>query len=321
MAQWIVAAVAVVLAVLSTLFAHYLMPIEGAVDRWLQPIRDMAEGSAAEIAVVELRSPDFAWPPDRRTLALVATNALSLGAAAVGIEVDMSHPTSAAADDALGELVKRNPRIVPLNLVGARDNSGEPFGFVFDGNGVLKGIRCDDASKAFALRLALASGVATEALASRCSHHRLNPYLNVTEGRVPTIDVGAVLDGKAGLDLRGRAVLLGTHHPLTSLDTYSGRHSATFINASVVKGAMTDTWRGPDVTWSILVFSGLLGVLWLIMLPSRSDVIILGSCGLLMLALVLIRTWIWFPLSAATLVLALTAATTWFSRRRVGAGG
>lgn len=271
-------------------------------DARLQTLRDLASEEEPIAVIVDLRAAGR-WPLERGAIARMASAAIDGGARAVGIEVDMSHATSTSDDTALAELVKREPRIVPLALMGVTSDSVDSLGFVYNENASLAGVRCASEPAPFALRVARSAGASTSDIGSGCSTGLLRPYLQVRNG-VPILDV-VLLEQETTTAVRGKVVLFGTLDPLTSVRTYSGTHAATYVNAAIVNGAIRKQWRTSGLTFSIAVCLVVVLGMWLVAGSHASTARLIVASVVLLSILIAARLWVWFPLIPASLSLAL----------------
>lgn len=308
MVRWIVLALIALSATQIPELSGMARPIEDLVDGVLQPLRDRVRQRSTTVTVIELRSGAYSWPIDRGTMATFAEAALSKGAIAVGIEVDMSAPTSDVADARLLGLVNREARVVALALPGLGRGHDDPLGYMYQDDASLLGVTCGQEPLPFAIRVALAAGVSESTIRKRCTESALRPFVGGTHGHGPVIPVEALLDGKSGSILSGRVALLGTRDRHTDVRTYSGTHSISFINAGVVDSAMTNAWRMTTPGLPLSIFLTVVLSLWLAARFPHKRVGLYGGSAFLLAGLAALRVWVWFPIFPAALLVAVNIA-------------
>jgi CHASE2 domain-containing sensor protein len=316
MARRLLLALLVLVAMLYPLFAAPLAPIEQILDGALQPLRDRAFRRPAAVVIVELRTSDKPWPMDRATLAALAESAVSKGAVAVGIEVDMSHPTERAADAALLEVLTRIPRIVPLSSPEMGSYSDDPLGFVFNRSGALIGVQCSDGAQPFALRVAMMAGASRHSTQERCVNNLLLPYFSQSESMFRAISVAELRGVGSPTAFQSQVVLLGTNDPITRVETYSGSSTTSVANASLIDAALTDSWRAPKLLVTLITYAVFICGLEVLTRRSRSGWSVIVGHASLLIAIALFRTWEWIPMLPAALMAVLNAIWIRQSTRR-----
>lgn len=262
------------------------------------------------VAIVEVKGANVKWPINRSSMARAASEAVANGAAAVGIAVDMSHPSQESEDRALLELIQRDKRIIPLSLLrelNASDNGFGAEGFVFDGSAKFVGIFCDpnlpSQDDPFSIRLAIAGGVNRSELYSNCSGSVLKPYLRSTAEQFPVVPMEDLLVNKTVPLLKGKVAIFGTVDPNLGINSYSGTHSSTVIDANVVESALKHTWRRPHIGASSLIYAVIILLLFISVRYGGSTSRVLLLSGLTLLFALATRWWVWYPILPAMLLI------------------
>lgn len=293
------------IALAGPLLSPTLIATEDIFDRLLQPLRDRL--SAPRVIIVELMDGASQWPLRRSQIVDLAANALNSGAISVGVDVVMSHPSSEAEDAALRTFLLGNSQVVPLTPIGTGEVLLE-FGARLDPEGRFVGVKCDTAgrpeSDAFAIRLAVASGVDRSTLQSACRNSLLRPYISRNEA-VSTIPAVDLFQGRSAAQLRRKVVILGTANAQVGALTYNGIQAQAVIDQGVVESALRQSWRMPNPWLSATVYLALLVYVLLSPRFLHSNVHRV-SVGVVTLLLVLMaRIWIWLPVWPAVAIIGL----------------
>lgn len=294
-----------------------MMFLEDEFDRLMWKIQNPGASQNFHVVIVELNDGAMKWPIGRSAISHFAQLALDKGAIAVGVDVDMSTPTS---DDAkLIELIGRDKRVVILATPTLNKVNGDTIfqGLEFDRLGIFQGVRCDDLSfpsgQPFSVRLVLASGIDLQQLQSSCDRGVLYPNLYLESESPPVIRVSDL--HRAARVLQGRVAIFGTENLSAGLLTKRGILSSAGVNASIVESAYRNSWGKSGKIIYAMIYLGLFLFVFFVLQRVRYR----GTAFLLVViffgAVFGGRFWFWYPLSPVVTLFLMLLFWLFFASR------